>query len=197
MGNRSPLDGKVVLVVDDEPDVLDTVAETLDMTVVHKAENFDTALDCLQKNSYDLVILDIMGVNGFELLKHAVAKGFLTVMLTAHAVTLEALRESMKLGAAAFLPKEYIAELKEVLEDVIQGRKIRFWWRKSFDRTYTHSTNEFGSSWQEKDACFRELEESLKKKARSSDLLKEVAGRTEEEVRERCLTSPGIQKAKG
>jgi DNA-binding NtrC family response regulator len=162
MGNRSPLDGKVVLVVDDEPDVLDTVAETLDMTVVHKAGNFNTALDCLQKNSYDLVILDIMGVNGFELLKHSVAKGLLTVMLTAHAVTLEALRESMKLGAAAFLPKEYMAELKEVLEDVIQGRKIRFWWRKALDRTGAHST--FGSGWKEKDSFFHEFEESLRKK---------------------------------
>jgi DNA-binding NtrC family response regulator len=164
MDNQSPLNGKVILVVDDEPDVLETVSETLDMSEVHKAESFDTALDYLQNNSYDLVILDIMGVNGFELLKHSVARGFLTVMLTAHAVTMEALKESVKRGAAAFLPKEYMGDLTEVLEDVIQGKKTRFWWQKSLERTRAKSSMESESSWQEKDTFFREFEESLKKR---------------------------------
>jgi DNA-binding NtrC family response regulator len=164
MDNESPLNGKVILAVDDEPDVLDTVAETLDMSEVHKAENFDTALDYLQNNFYDLVILDIMGVNGFELLKHSVARGFLTVMLTAHAVTMEALRESEKRGAAAFLPKEYMGDLVEVLGDIIQGKRTRFWWQKSIDRTRARSPKESESNWQEKDTFFREFEESLKKR---------------------------------
>ncbi|MGO9567185.1 MAG: response regulator [Desulfomonilaceae bacterium] len=164
MGKESSLTGKVVLVVDDEPDVLETVEETLDMCVVHKAGDFNTALDHLLKHNYDLVILDIMGVKGFELLEHSVARGFLTVMLTAHAATLEALKKSITLGAASFLPKEYMGELREVLEDVISGRGKRFWWRKSFDRTSAYFTREFGSDWKEKDAFFHEFEESFKKK---------------------------------
>lgn len=162
MGEQSPLNGKVVLVVDDEPDVLDTVEETLSMCVVEKAGDFNTALSLLKENTYDLVILDIMGVRGFDLLEHAVAGGFLTVMLTAHAATTESLRRSIRLGAASFLPKEYMAELTEVLEDVLRGEGKRFWWRKSFDRTDEYFTQALGSDWKEKDAFFKEFEESLK-----------------------------------
>lgn len=163
MGEESPLNGKVVLVVDDEPDVLDTVEETLSMCEVQKAGDFDTALSLIEKNTYDLVILDIMGVRGFELLQHAVARGFLTVMLTAHAATTESLRKSIKLGAASFLPKEFMAELKEVLEDILRGKETPFWWRKSFDRTDTYFSQALGSDWKEKDAFFKEFEERLKR----------------------------------
>lgn len=164
MGEESPLKGKVVLVVDDEPDVLDTVEETLTMCVVHKAGDFDTALSLLQKNTYDLVILDIMGVRGFELLEDSAARGFVTVMLTAHAATTEALRKSIKLGAASFVPKEYMGELREVLEDILRGEGQRFWWAKSFDRTNAYFSRALGSDWKEKDAFFKEFAEKLKHK---------------------------------
>jgi DNA-binding response OmpR family regulator len=105
MEKESLLKGKVVLVVDDELDVLDTVAETLDMCIVHKASNYETGIQYLMGYTYDFVILDIMGVNGFELLKMAVLRKFPTVMLTAHAITPEALKLSIKMGALLFLPK--------------------------------------------------------------------------------------------
>ncbi len=56
--------------------------------------------------TYDIVILDIMGVNGFDLLKVSVKRGFPTVMLTAYALTPEALEKAIRLGAVSFLPKE-------------------------------------------------------------------------------------------
>ena len=118
MSKESPLKGKVVLVVDDEPDVLETVEDLLDMCEVHKAQDFDTALRLILSNTYDAVILDIMGVNGFELLKNSVARDFPTLMLTAHAMTTEALSKSMKIGAVSFLPKELMKDLEELLEDL-------------------------------------------------------------------------------
>ena len=84
---ESLLKDKVVLVVDDEPDVLETVEEELDMCLVHKAGDYETAYQYLVSYTYDIVILDIMGVNGFELLKVSVSHGFPTVMLTAHALS--------------------------------------------------------------------------------------------------------------
>ena len=108
MAKESPLKGKIVLVVDDERDVLDTVADELDMCIVHKAKDYDTALQYLLSYTYDVVILDIMGVDGFELLKRSVERGFPSVMLTAHALTPDALKKSIKLGALSFLPKERI-----------------------------------------------------------------------------------------
>jgi len=163
MGKESPLKGKVVLLVDDEPDILTTLEEILYMCEVHKAQNFDTALQLILNNTYDVVVLDIMGVNGFELLKNSVARDFPTVMLTAHVMTPEALNESIKLGAAAFLPKELMTELEELLEDVVLGGGKRLWWLKSLEKTGPYFDEKFGPNWKEKDKFFKEFEKSLKK----------------------------------
>jgi DNA-binding NtrC family response regulator len=162
MTSVSPLKDKVVLVVDDEPDVLETVEEELDMCLIHKVADYDTALQYLLSYTYDIVILDIMGVNGFELLKNAVSRGFPTVMLTAHALSPESLKKSIKLGAISFLPKEKISELTSFLEDVITdgGKPV---WQKLFDRLGGYFNKRFGPDWKEKDKFFKEFEEELKK----------------------------------
>ena len=161
MTSESPLKDKVVLVVDDEPDVLETVEEELDMCLIHKAGDYDTALQYLLSYTYDVVILDIMGVNGFELLKNAVSRGFPTVMLTAHALSPESLKKSIKLGAVSFLPKEKISELTSFLEDVVTdgGKPV---WQKLFDRLGGYFNKRFGPDWKEKDKFFKEFEEELK-----------------------------------
>jgi len=164
MNAESPLKNKIILVVDDEPDVLDSVEEILDMCIVHKAVDYSTAVQFLSSNSYDAVVLDIMGVNGFELLKIADLKGFPTVMLTAHAMTPEALKKSIELGAVSFLPKEMMWELKDLLEDVVLGGGKRLWWLKSFDRLTTYFDDKFGADWKEKNKFFQEFEQSLKKR---------------------------------
>jgi len=161
MTSESPLKDKVVLVVDDEPDVLETVEEQLDMCLVHKAGDYDTALQYLLSYTYDIVILDIMGVRGFELLKNAVSRGFPTVMLTAHALSPESLKKSIKLGAVSFLPKEKTSELTLFLEDVVLG-KGKPVWQKLFDRLGNYFNRRFGPDWKEKDKFFKEFEEELK-----------------------------------
>ncbi|MCF8083938.1 MAG: response regulator [Deltaproteobacteria bacterium] len=161
MSEHSALKDKVILVVDDEPDVLETVEEELDMCLVHKATDYDTALQYLLSYTYDIVILDIMGVNGFELLKTAVSRGFPTVMLTAHALSPESLKKSIKLGAVSFLPKEKITELSTFLEDVVlgEGKPV---WEKLFDKLGGYFSKRFGPDWKEKDRFFQEFEAKLK-----------------------------------
>jgi DNA-binding NtrC family response regulator len=163
MNAESPLKGKIILVVDDEPDILEAVAEMLDMCDVHTASDYDTALQLISSNTYDIVVLDIMGVNGFELLKNTDSRGFPTVMLTAHAVTPEALKKSINLGAVSFIPKDEMLELKDLLEDVIRGGGKRFWWQKSFDRLGDYFDDQFGAGWKEKDKFFKDFEQSLRK----------------------------------
>lgn len=162
MTPTTPLKDKVVLVVDDEPDVLETVAEELDMCLVHKAGDYDTALQYLLSYTYDIVILDIMGVNGFELLKTSVSRGFPTVMLTAHALSPESLEKSIRLGAVSFLPKEKMGELKVFLEDVVlgEGKPV---WRKLFDKLGDYFSKRFGPDWKEKDLFFKDFEAQLRK----------------------------------
>ncbi|MBW1705005.1 MAG: response regulator [Deltaproteobacteria bacterium] len=161
MSTDSPLKDKIILVVDDEPDVLETVEEDLDMCLLHKADNYNTAIQYLISYTYDIVILDIMGVNGFELLKTSVERGFPTVMLTAHALTPDALKKSIKLGAVTFLPKDKMPELRSYLEDVVlgEGKPI---WQKLFDKMGEYFNKRFGPDWKEKDKFFKEFEEDLK-----------------------------------
>ena len=166
MSSDSPLKDKVVLVVDDEPDILDIVEEELNMCLVRIAADYDTALQYLVSYTFDIVILDIMGVNGFELLKSSVYRGFPTVMLTAHALTPDALKKSIKLGAVSFMPKDKITELRPFLEDVVLGGGKPVW-QKVFDKLGSYFNKRFGPDWKEKDKFFSEFEEELKAMAQN------------------------------
>jgi DNA-binding NarL/FixJ family response regulator len=79
--------------------------------------------------TYDVVILDIMGVRGFDLLELAVTRNFPVVMLTAHALTPESLRRSYEMGARAYLPKEKLGEIVPFLEDVLKYDYLTGWKR--------------------------------------------------------------------
>jgi CheY-like chemotaxis protein len=132
MSAESPLKDKMILAVDDEPDVLETLAELLDMCQV------------ITKTRY--AILDIMGVNGFELLKLCVEKEIPAVMLTAHAFSVESLKESLELGASAYLPKEKMAEIVSFLEDVVTLEHKENW-ERLFKRLGTFLNATFGGEW--------------------------------------------------
>jgi CheY-like chemotaxis protein len=161
MEEQTALKDKIVLIVDDEPDVLEAVAEQLDMCLIHKATDHETAYQYLMDYTYDIVILDIMGVDGFELLKLSVRRGFPTVMLTAHAMTPETLKKSIKLGALSFMPKEKIAEIKDYLEDVVLGGGKAVW-EKLFDKLGSYFNKRFGPGWEKKDRFLKEFIETLK-----------------------------------
>ncbi|MBW1707171.1 MAG: response regulator [Deltaproteobacteria bacterium] len=156
MDSNGVLKDKVILVVDDEPDILETLAEELDMCLVHKAADYDTALQFLLSYTYDIVILDIMGVNGFELLKTSVSRGFPTVMLTAYVCSPKYLKKSIKLGAVFFLPTDEISKLRSLLGDVVLGGGKPIW-QKVFHKLGGHFDKRFGPDWKEKDKFFKEL----------------------------------------
>jgi len=94
-GDESLLKGKHILAVDDEEDILETIVDILDESVIDSARDYKNASKKIKKGQYDLVILDIMGVNGFELLKLCVEKNVPAVMFTAHAFSVEALKKSV------------------------------------------------------------------------------------------------------
>jgi DNA-binding NtrC family response regulator len=154
------LKDKLILVVDDEADVTDTVEEVLDMCLIRKANDYDTARQLLLSYTFDIVILDIMGVNGFELLKLSVKRGFPTVMLTAYALTPEALEKSIKLGAVSFLPKEKMSELDDFIADVVlkEGQPV---WEKLFDKLGGFFNKHFGPDWKQQNVFFEEFEKAI------------------------------------
>ena len=146
MSTESPLKGKTILAVDDEPDVLATLKELLDICQVVKKTNYDEAAEYLNTGNPDLAILDIMGVDGFELLKLCVAKKIDAVMLTAHAFSIESLKKSLYLGARAYLPKEKMADIVSFLEDVVTMEHKESW-QRLFNRLGELLNATFGADW--------------------------------------------------
>jgi DNA-binding response OmpR family regulator len=156
---ESILKNKRLLAVDDEPDVLDTLheeLETFEGLILDRATDYESGYHLLRSWTYDLVILDIMGVRGFDLLNASVSLGFPTVMLTAHALTVEAMEKSLEMGARAFLPKEKMAEIVPFLEDVLT-LSYPSGWHRLFDRLGSFFTAAFGPGWQIREKELREL----------------------------------------
>ena len=153
----SKLRDKNILIVDDEPDILSLLEEEIREACpncrVIKAETYEWAVDLLNSTPYDLVILDIMGVRGFDLLTLAVRLNYPVVMLTAHALSPEALRKAIELGARAYLPKEKIGEIVSVLEDVL-AYETNTGWRRLFERLGDYFNRRFGPDWQKPDEPF-------------------------------------------
>ena len=152
MTSESPLKDTVVLVVDDEPDILEIVEEELDMCLVHKAQDYDTALQYLLSYTYDVVILDIMGVNGFDLLKIARTRDIPALMLTAHALSEENLKKSAEEGALYYAPKDEMNKIHLFVADLIEAKKKNSnVWVKWFERLGGYFDKRFsGPNWREK-----------------------------------------------
>jgi DNA-binding NtrC family response regulator len=153
---ESVLNNKRVLAVDDEPDVLESLAEQLEDfegLVLDTATDFETGYHLLRSWTYDLVILDIMGVRGFDLLNAAVFLGFPTVMLTAHVLSVRALKKSIEMGARAYIPKEHLGDIVQFLEDVlILDRQTG--WKKVFERLGGFFNKTFGPQWRRDKSTF-------------------------------------------
>ena len=154
-GDGSLLKGKHILAVDDEEDILESIEDILDESVIDSARDYESASQKIKKGQYDLVILDIMGVNGLKLLEESVDRGMPTVMLTAHAVNPETLMESIQKGAISYLPKEKLSDLDDLLNEILsafeQGNPP---WKLLFEKLGDYFDRRFGSDWKEKDREF-------------------------------------------
>ena len=149
------LEGKKILIVDDEPDILDTLEELLPMCEVSKAHSFDKAKKLIESQHFDIAILDIMGVEGYGLLEIANKRKIVAVMLTAHALSVEDTIKSFKKGAASYVPKEEMSNIATYLIDTLEAKKRgeSFWWRW-LERLSPYYDKNFGQDWKDKDTEF-------------------------------------------
>jgi CheY-like chemotaxis protein len=148
---------KRVLIVDDEPDVLETLEAFLPMCDVVKASSFGEAKDLLETQYFDIAVLDIMGVNGYELLEIANRRNVMAVMLTAHALSPEDTVKSYESGAAYYVPKEKMSDIATYLNDILEAKEQGkpFWWRW-LNRFGAYYDEKFGPDWKDKDKAFLE-----------------------------------------
>jgi DNA-binding NtrC family response regulator len=149
------LEEKKILVVDDEPDILESVIDLFEPSQIVTAKSFEEARKKIAEESFDLVILDIMGVNGFELLKACRAAKLPAAMLTAHSLTIQSLNSAVRLGALSFLPKEELHRLPElvaeILDELEQGRTH---WKKLFQRLGRFFEERLGITWEDDPSKF-------------------------------------------
>lgn len=149
------LKGKRVLIVDDESDVLELLTELLDMCKVDPASSFEEARELLENNYYHVAVLDIMGVQGYELLEIANRREIPALMLTAHAISQEHLKKSIQKGASFYAPKDEINKIATFLADVLEAReKKKNVWAKWYERLSGFCDRRFGPNWKDQDPEF-------------------------------------------
>jgi nucleotide-binding universal stress UspA family protein/CheY-like chemotaxis protein len=147
---KSILDDKRILIVDDEPDILTTLKETLDMCEVKTASTFDQGKILLLHQNFDLAILDISGVEGFKLLEIAKANNVIVAMLTAKALTPQNTLKAFSKGAASFIPKDEMANIAMYLKDIFEAeRSGKHFWSKWLERFTPYYNSKFGKDWQD------------------------------------------------
>lgn len=172
MEGNDILEGKRIIIVDDEPDILEALEELLDICLIDTAPDFESARIFIEKNTYDAAILDIMGVRGYELLRITSEKGIPTLMLTAHALTPENLVKSIREGAKSYVPKDRIADVPYFVRDILEAQRKGIqkhggWFIKLkplFDK-------KFGPEWREKDKDFwKEFDETYDMRVTKEEL---------------------------
>jgi len=146
---------KRLLIVDDEPDILETLEELLPMCDVVKASSFEEAKDLLEVQYFDIAVLDIMGVDGYKLLEIANKRRVMAVMLTAHALSPEETVKSYKEGAAYYVPKEKMSEITTYLNDILEAKEQgKNFWSRWLDRFALYYNERFGPDWKDTEKDF-------------------------------------------
>jgi DNA-binding NtrC family response regulator len=155
---ESILNGKLVLAVDDEPDVLDVLEDEImgyaPTCKVEKVTTYQEASKKLDSQTYDVVILDIMGVKGFDLLGQSVKHHFPTAMLTAHSLNPESLKRSIEMGAYAYLPKEKLGEIVPFLEDILESSDGSTVWGRLMNKLDGYFSSRWGELWKKSEEKF-------------------------------------------
>ena len=155
MATDDILKGKKVLIVDDEDDILEILKLFLEQCNIETATNYDEAKELLENKTFDVAILDIMGVRGFELLSITSEKKIPALMLTAHGLNPDNLIKSIKDGAKSYIPKEKMNEIDIYLKEIFYAKeegveKPGNW----FARLSSFFDERFGSNWKKEDEKF-------------------------------------------
>ena len=155
MDPKKILKGKRVLVVDDEEDILEFLSEHLDMCEVDTAGSFEEAKGLLESRIYHIAVLDIMGVRGYDLLEIAKKRDIPALMLTAHAISRDNLKQSFEKGASYYVPKDEMNNIDVYLADVLDAQdKKKNVFVKWYDRLSGFCEKRFGPDWRSDDPEF-------------------------------------------
>ena len=155
MKNMNFVEGKQILIVDDEPDVLDTLEDLLPNCKTDRATSFEDAKKLLETRHFDMAVLDIMGVDGYKLLEICTRRNVVAVMLTARAFSVEDTVKSFQGGAAYYVPKDEMAKIETFLNEIFEAyQKAQSPWIRWLKRFTPYYDARFGPDWQHRDKEF-------------------------------------------
>ena len=163
MDPEKTIQGRRLLIVDDEKDVLEVLVDLLEVCKIDTATSFEQGKRLLEENDYDMLILDIQGVRGFDLLKLSKARKIPAIMLTAHALSEENFQRSVAEGASYYAPKDEITHIPTFVADVFESLELgKSPWKKLLERLGSFYDKRFGGTeWRK-----QELEYLLRKGGR-------------------------------
>ena len=126
-----------ILIVDDEPDIIEALANYLDDYEVDFAGDAETALEKIASGAFKIVVSDIVmpGFDGIELLRRIkdINPGIQVIMMTGQTTLMRA-SESLQDGALKYLLKPFddISEVDDAIQEAIKKVKE---WEDSFRKT--------------------------------------------------------------
>ena len=117
-----------VLLVDDEPDFVESLSQSLQIRDfdVKTSLSGDEALDLIQKQDFDVIVLDVLmpGKDGIETLREIkTIKPLLNVIMLTGNTTVETAIEGMKLGAYDYLMKP--TETEDLVEKITRAHNLK------------------------------------------------------------------------
>lgn len=104
-----------VLIVDDEPGQLDSLNELMRLSgyQVNTASSGNEAIDLLEQNPYDTILLDLNMPNGsgYDVIDHVVNHNVhVKVIVVSGNTDFDSTRNALKKGAYDFLKKPYVPD---------------------------------------------------------------------------------------
>jgi DNA-binding NtrC family response regulator len=154
----SILNGKSILAVNGDPQVLAVLRkktlQSCPNCTFHTATAFKEAIERLASFTYHLIMLDIMGDHGFDLLERAVIKKIPVTMLTVHPFNLESLKRSLETKGISFLPKEKLGEVVPLLQSLFAKSHL-FHWKRLVGKLKSTIQTMFTPDWETSDRSLR------------------------------------------
>jgi DNA-binding NtrC family response regulator len=143
--NKKLLKGAQILAVDDEVDVLKRLEEALTGSgaILDAAASYEEAVQKISSYTYGLVVLDLMGGRGLDLLQLAVVKNVPVVVLTAHEANAEVVNKSVVLGARGYLITDELNNVPSLLEGVLRSTNGASW-KRGLERAVRYLAERFG-----------------------------------------------------
>jgi hypothetical protein len=118
------------------------------MCNVERTSSYDKAKEMLETQYFDMAVLDIMAVNGYELLDLVNEKNVMAVILTAHSSRVEDTDIICGEGAASCMQKSKAHDMRPYTDTVLDAHEVdkQPWWGW-FNRLGTYYEKIFGSEW--------------------------------------------------